>query len=122
MKITQNNGLTATHEWTAEPDERRQGTRIPFQNAESGTFPSADQGRENVAVEDLSFAGISLRVADASGLSVGQQLDIVIAKRSMAVVIRYIVKVREGDHRVGMEFVAPKSREVRAAIEELLDM
>jgi len=68
----------------------------------------------------VSFAGVALRVTDASQLAVGQKLNIVILKRTMTALIKYIVELQEGDYRIGAEFIAPNLWDVRAVVKELL--
>lgn len=119
MKTTQEN-KSQTCKRMAEPDERRHATRIPFQDAVAVTFPSDAQGPRSVVVEDVSFAGVALRVTDASRLAVGQRVNVVILQRTMAAFIKYIVKLQAKEYRIGAEFMPPSLREARAVVKELL--
>jgi hypothetical protein len=59
-------------------------------------------------------------VAEVSRLAVEREVDIVIENRTVAAVIKYILKVHEHDFQIGAEFLARSLPDVRAAIEEML--
>jgi hypothetical protein len=104
----------------ADTSDRRNRTRIESQGTLEVHFRSAGQVPQNAVVEDLSFAGIALRVADVAGLARGQELEIVMLGQSLAVVIKYIAKAPQGGYRLGAEFTDPDLQQVTAVVEEFL--
>ena len=130
MKTTAKDVLLVTPAQTAETDDRRDCTRIKCQHLFTATFsydeegPHSydEEGPQDTLVYDVSFAGIALLVTDVSRLAVGQKIDIAIRKHLMAAVIKYIVELPEGSYRVGTEFMDPSPQEVRALVEELLEL
>ena len=120
MKSIQQDDSPAPPAQVAETGDRRNRTRIVSPDILEVAFSSGSQGPGNAVVEDMSFAGIALRIEDVSGLAVGQELYISILSQSMAVGIRNIVQRPEGGYRVGAEFIDPDLQQVTAVLEEFL--
>jgi hypothetical protein len=104
----------------AETGDRRNRTRIVPYDPLEAVFSSAPKKPQLAVVEDMSFAGIAVRIGDASGLAVGQELYISILNQSMPTVIRNIVRLSEGGYRVGAEFIDPDLQQVTGVLEEFL--
>jgi hypothetical protein len=120
MSITPKGAASNANEWLADTENRRRSTRIPCHDAIAVRFSSDVQGSHGAVVEDVSFAGVALRVTNASRLAVGQGVDVVILNQTMPAVIRYIAELEEGDYRVGLEFVDPDRDELRTAVKDIV--
>ena len=120
MKTIPQDASPAPPAQVAETGDRRNRTRIVAHDPLEVVFSSAPQSPQVAVAEDMSFAGIALRIEDVSGLAVGQELYISILSQSMAAVIRNIVRLPEGGYRVGAEFIDPDLHQVTAVLEEFL--
>jgi hypothetical protein len=120
MSSTQKDASPTANEWLDDTENRRHGTRIPCQNAGAVSFSSAGQDSHGAVLDDISFAGVALRVTSVSGLAEGQGVDIVILNRTMPAVIKYIAELEEGGYRVGLEFVDADRHELSAAMKDII--
>lgn len=92
---------------TAEvTEDRRRETRTdPEPDARHAVVRTRSSGLLHGAIADVSFSGLALAIADASGLTVGERVELLYRHDRIPAVVKYVLP--SGDHyRVGFEIAS----------------
>lgn len=83
-------------------DHRKEPRTDPEPDAQGAVVRSPASGVFHGAIVDVSFSGLALAIDDASGLSVGEPVEVLYRCERIPAVVKYIVP-GEGHDRVGFE-------------------
>ncbi|HLA83278.1 MAG TPA: hypothetical protein VJL29_00675 [Thermoguttaceae bacterium] len=121
MKAQDNHSSQNCHAQTAELNDRRKWSRIPDAAGSQVRFSTPASDNRLGDLVEVAVGGFAIRVTDDRDLFPGQPVSVCFNEGTIRAVVKYVHPDTNDAHRVGMEWVQPKSAAVIAVLRRCLE-